>query len=194
MQDIPPDGQLSPAQSAKFLAAFNASCLPPPTTVRYRQPIHLCAWKIESPSRVVVYTGKHPPPSQKEGQADLAQLLSGSFAPHTLSKVLLDERSKRPVPSAIHLLATDQEFTPAAIRESVLHYAQTQLAPHKERVSLLARSQLQHQGRRQQQHVSILDHTLEEATAVFIHPPTRNHSEIALNQSPPWDKDHVDSR
>jgi hypothetical protein len=193
MRDIP-DDQLSPAQSAKFLATFNASCLPPPTTIRYRQPIHLCAWKIESPSRVVVYTGKHPTPSQ--GAHDpLVPLLSASFTPHTLSKVLLDERSKRPVPSAIHLLTTDQEFTPAAIRESVLHYAQTQLTPHKERVSLLARSQLQRQGRgQQQQHVSILDHTLEEAAAVFIHAPTRNHSEIALNQSPPWDKDHVDSR
>lgn len=193
MTDIP-SAQLSPGHSAKFLAKFSETCLPAPTVIRYRQPIHLCAWRIESPARVLVFTGKHPP----------SPAISDSFAPHTLSKVLLDERSKRPTPSAIHVLTVDQEFTPAAIRESVLHYAQTQLTPHRERVSILRKSQQQphrYSSRwgggglsLQQQHVSVLDHTLEEAAAVFIHPPTRNHSEIGLNQSPPWDKDHIDSR
>ena len=198
MSDIP-SAQLSPEHSAKFLAKFTESCLPPPTVVTYRQPIHLCAWRIESPSRVLVYTGQSPAVSP-----DMAQ-----FTPHTLSKILLDERSKRPSPSSIHLLSNDQELTPNAIRQSLLHYAQTALTPHRERISILQKKQeTSHNSRNAQfssrsapgprsmtqQYITVLDHTLEEAAAVFTHPPSRNHSEIGLNQSPPWDKDHIDSR
>lgn len=213
--DISP-AHLSLDHSAKFLSKFHEACLPPPTTVTYRQPIHLCAWKIESPSRVLVYTGKHPVVGE---QQELLVTDPASFTPHTLSKLLLDERSKRPTPSSIHLLSNDQEFTQEAIRQSLLHFAQTALTPHRERISVLQKRQggssttssgrqvhLLRRGANNnatititnssmvQQPLTVLDHTLEEAAAVFTHPPTRNHSEIGLNQSPPWDKDHVDSR
>jgi hypothetical protein len=96
-----------------------------------------------------------------------------AFAPHLLSKALLDERSRRPTPSAVHLIPAD-DISPAAIRQSLLHYAQTILTPHKER---------QHQ-----------DTTLEEAIACLVHAPARNHSQLELHQAAPWDKDHIDAR
>jgi len=167
----------------EFLSTFQHSCLPPPTTITYRQPLHVCAWRIEFPSRVLVFTGKHP-----QSHDDIAQ----GFMPHTLSKVLLDERSKRPVPSCIHLMSNDTQFTPDAIRDSLLYYTQTKITPHRERVSVQVN---QRRGKKPvQQQISIQDQTLEEAAAVFVHPPLRNHSEIGLNQSPPWDKDHIDHR
>ena len=201
MSDIA-SAQRAPAQSAQFLAMFTEACLPPPTSVTLRQPLHLCAWKIESPTRVLLYTGQSE--SAQPCPADLAL-----FTPHTLSKVLLDERSKRPVPSAVHLLGIDQEFTPNAIRSSLLHSMQSEPPPHRERITVVQSHQHdpRHSSGRQSsarfssrrpatgtQHSSVLDHTLEEAAAVFVHPPSRNHSDIGLNQSPPWDKDHIDSR
>lgn len=160
----------SPAAGA-FLASFAAASLPPPALRTPQQPITLCAWRLDGPGRVCLFTGEHP----RKGPA-----LGATFAPHTLSKVLLEERSKRPDPSRIHLLSPDTLATPDAVRTSLLHHAQTALTPYRVR--------LHHP------HAACLDHTLEEAFATLIHPPTRNHTEIPLNQSPPWDKDHIDSR
>jgi hypothetical protein len=99
--------------------------------------------------------------------------------PHTLSKVLLDDRSKRPTPSRVHLIDAE-DISPNAVRTSLLHYAQTALTVQRERL--------------QGQSGTVLDHTLEEAITCLIHPPLRNHTKIELNQSPPWDKDHIDCR
>jgi hypothetical protein len=160
--DTPPS-----AQAPSFLAKFVQDSLPPPTLVNLRQPIHLCAWRLESPSRACLFTGQHP----------ALPIDPADFTPHTLSKVLLEERSKRPTPSAIHLVTQD-DISVNVVRKSLLHYAQTALTPHHERV-----------GSAQAQ-----DTTLEEAIACLIHAPTRNHTQIELNQSTPWDKDHIDSR
>ena len=162
--------------AGRFLTAFQSRCLPPPTLTTLRNPLHLCAWRLETPPRVCLYTGEHP--------LDPRTLDLSAHLPHTLSKILLEDRSKRPTPSRIHLLHQsediDNDHTPDAIRTSLLHYAQTSLTSYRERLPL-AKTTAQ-------------DHTLEEAFASLIHPPTRNHTLIALNQSPPWDKDHVDSR
>ena len=167
MDDLPAY-TLNSAHSAKFLVQFQTKCLPIPITTAFRQPIHVCAWKLEQPPRVCLYTGEHP----SNG------IDPSSFAPHALSKVLLEERSKRPNPSSIHLVTHDN-ISPAAIRNNLLHYAQTVLTPY--------RAQLKQGG-------DALDHTLEEAVACFVQAPTRNHTQIELNQSPPWDKNHIDSR
>ena len=157
--------------SAKFLADFHAGCLPEPVSTALRQPLHLCAWKLEAPQRVCLFTGESP--------RDPAALDPATLAPHTLSKILLEERSKRPSPSCIHLLPPD-DISPNAVRSSLLHHAQTALTPY--------RARLPHP------HNHALEHTLEEAVAALIHPPQRNHTLIELNASPPWDKDHIDSR
>ena len=158
------------AQSTKFLAKFEDSCLPKPTLTTFRQPLHVCAWRLESPGRACLFVGQHPPDASKIDPATLV--------PHRLSKALLDERSKRPTPSRIHLLPAD-DISPTSIRQSLLHYAQTALTPHQERIGTTQFA---------------LDTTLEEAIACLIHSPASNHSQIELNQSPPWDKNHIDAR
>lgn len=161
------------ATAGAFLASFEAASLPPPAVRTLPKPVTLCAWRIDGPGRVCLSTGNSARPL----------LLDQSFAPHTLPKVLLDERSKRPDPSRIHLLLpAEEQATPDAIRTSLLHHAQTALTPHRVRMAKTSAT-------------CLLDHTLEEAFAALIHPPARaNHTEIALNQSPPWDKDHIDAR
>lgn len=163
------DHAVSP-RAGPFLASFAAASLPLPALKTPKQPITLCAWRLDGPGRVCLFTGDHP--------KDPTRLLDAEtpFAPHTLSKLLLDERSRRPDPSRIHLI--DGAPSPDAIRASLLHHAQTALTQHRVRLP---------SG-------TCLDHTLEEAFACLIHAPTRNHTDIPLHQSPPWDKDHIDSR
>ena len=170
--DMPPNIQNNALAAKKFLAQFQATCLPPPTFTTLRQPVHLCAWRLDAPPRICLYTGEHP--------SDPTSIDPSMLLPHTLSKVLLEERTKRPNPARIHLTSHD-EISPNAARLSLLHYAQTALTTQREKLP-------------SQPNSTVLHHTLEEAIACLIHPPLRNHTTIELNQSPPWDKDHIDSR
>jgi hypothetical protein len=160
-------------RAASSLAGLQQACFPQPVLTTLRQPLHLAAWRLEAPPRVCLYTGEFP--------LDPATLDLAALAPHTLSKVLLDDRSKRPTPSRVHLVPDGDDISPAAVRSSLLHHAQTALTSHRERLTVSAQAAVQ-------------DHTLEEAIACLIHAPTRNHTSIALHQSPPWDGDHIDSR
>jgi hypothetical protein len=178
MQDMdngePHTAQLA-ADAGKFLARFQADCLPPPSLVKFRQPLHVCAWRIESPTRTLLLVHHSGQPDQNPAETIQADPLA--FKPHQLPKHLLDERSKRPQPSAIHLLPNDADLTSQAVRDSLLHHVKTSPA------SFTPPSN----GNAQ-------DTTLEEAACVFTAGPAANHSEIELNQSPPWEKDHIDSR
>lgn len=156
-------------QAGTFLSKFQLDTVPKTVLTTHARPFHLCAWRLDLPSRVCLYTAEHP--------ANPSALDLSALAPHTLSKVLLEERSRRAGPSRIHLIPND-DISPACIRASLLHYAQTSLRPH------IARGA----------HGQALDTTLEEALACLIRPPARNHTDIVLHQSPPWDKDHIDSR
>ena len=160
--------------ATRFLQQFQSECLPQPTTVTLRQPLHVCAWRLESPSRVLLLSGS------KSTNAIVSPQDLENLRPHTLPKLLLDERSKRPTPSTIHLLAPDADLTQHGIRASLLHYART---------TPLGLSPLPAAGAPQDS-----DTTLEEAAYVFTARPAANHSEIPLNTSPPWDKNHIDSR
>ena len=44
-------------QSAKQLADLQARCMPKPTLVTLRQPLHLAAWRVETSPRVCLFTG-----------------------------------------------------------------------------------------------------------------------------------------
>ena len=169
MDDLP-ETSASLTEAGKFLAAFQLATLYESVPATQRQPVHLCAWRLDLPSRVCLYTGEHP--------ANPAALDLSTFSPHMLSKVLLDDRSRRPSPSVIHTLQPN-DISAGAVRTSMLHYAQTRLTPYL------------HHGTA---HAKSLDHTLEEALACLVFPPPRNHTAIALHESPPWDKDHIDSR
>ena len=177
--DDPAPSTASLALAAQFLTKFQL--LPAPTLTTHRQPFHLCAWRLDLPSRVCLYTGDHP--------ADPSALDLSALAPHTLSKVLLEERSRRACPSGVRLIPSD-DISPNAVRTSLLHYAQADLAPHTARGHDLA----PHTVRGHYADTARLDTTLEEALACLIHAPARNHTQIELHQSPPWDKDHIDAR
>jgi len=159
-------------QSAGLLADLQTRCMPKPTLVTLRQPLHLAAWRVETSPRVCLFTGTD-------------QDISTDAPPHTLPKILLEDRSKRPAPSRIHLLVPDDDIiSPVAIRTSLLHHAQTALVPYTHQRLPLA-----------QINQPVLDHTLEEAVACLIHAPPLHHTHIELNEQPaPWDKDHIDSR
>ena len=156
----------------RFLTRFQTDCMPPPTFVKFRYPLHICAWRIESPTRTLL-----PTTSTTTAKTEALPLGNdpAAFKPHQLPKLLLDERSKRPQPSAIHLLPNDADLTCQAVRDSLLYHIKAN--PSDFRVVPPTR-----------------DTTLEEAACVFTAGSASNHSVIALNQSPPWEKDHVDSR
>lgn len=161
-------------QSAGLLADLQARCMPKPTLVTLRQPLHLAAWRVETSPRVCLFTGT---------DQDISTSITDA-PPHTLPKILLEDRSKRPAPSRIHLLVPDDDISPVAIRTSLLHHAQTALVPYTHQRLPLA-----------QINQPVLDHTLEEAVACLIHAPPLHHTHIELNEQPaPWDKDHIDSR
>ena len=155
----------------RFLTRFQTDCMPPPTFVKFRYPLHICAWRIESPTRTLL------PTTTTTTKTEALPLGNdpAAFKPHQLPKLLLDERSKRPQPSAIHLLPNDADLTCQAVRDSLLYHIKAN--PSDFRVVPPTR-----------------DTTLEEAACVFTAGSASNHSVIALNQSPPWEKDHVDSR
>ena len=164
--------------SRAFLDQLTSDCLPPPTLVTLPKPVHVCAWNVQSPPRVILYTGEAVPPKFET-------------PPHTLQKILLDERSKRHTPSSIVALdhTRGDDLTAQAIRDALLAYYHRREQPTRtptRQEPLSSATTLKS--------IHTQDHTLEEAAVVFIHPPDRNHSTIPLNQSPPWDKDHVDSR
>ncbi len=162
-------GKIQDAGINQRLAQLLHDCLPPPTVVT--TALSVCAWRLESPSRACLFTGHHPQDLQ---QSLLLSNPDQPFAPHTLSKVLLEERSKRATPSGIHLLSAAPAELDLAPRAALLHYAQTALVPH---------------------HHKALDTTLEEAIAcLVVTPQAKNHTRIALNQSSPWEHDHIDNR
>lgn len=146
------------------LAQLLHDCLPPPAVVT--GPITLCAWRLEPPTRVCLFTGQPP------------RTLADPFTPHTLPKTLLrEERCKRPAPSGIQLLPQTADSSPSELapRAAILHYAQTALVPHY--------------------HKRSLDTTLEEAVACLVLAPRPdNHTRTGLNQSAPWEHDHIDNR
>ena len=81
------------------------------------------AWKIDTPVRILAYTG--PPPSAPLTQAQLAQ-------PHTITpKALLNERSGRPTPARIHLFTPSLSHEPPGdiVRASLANYP---IIPYRE--------------------------------------------------------------
>ena len=179
---LPASARLSRA----FLDQLTNDCLPPPTLVTLPHPVHVCAWNVQSPPRVILYTGDAP--------------FSHHKPPHTLKKILLEERSKRPTPSSITVLDPtngQDDLTAQAIRDALLAFYHCQEQPTRTPTRQEPPSSTTTPSTTNPTTTSTIhaqDHTLEEAAVVFIAPPDRNHSTIPLHQSPPWDKDHIDSR
>jgi hypothetical protein len=199
VMDDPALTELTTPQATAFLRSFMASSpeppVPPPssyaqTLVTYSQyPIQLLAWRIDRPSRIILYTGASAPtPSQLDPLA---------FQPHTLQKTMLEERSKRLAPSVIHQCSESTKISKAGvssdlIRHSLAHYAKHTLSPFQEKIANASGTT---RGKTKQRPVIAQSHVLEESITCFIHPPKPgNHSEVSLNGSLSWNKGHIDSR
>jgi len=137
--------------------------------VQFRYPLHMLAWRIDTPSRIIAFTGTG---------MDVGSFMTGELAPHTLSKTLLEERSQRQDPSSVHLT----EFpVVASVRRSLRSWAAKNLGEgFREKV--------------EQDEDGMQAHTLEEAIACFVTKSNKNHSELRLNESKRWDKGEIDSR
>jgi hypothetical protein len=172
--------------------------LPPPPSrtprlVQYGPtPLRLLAWRIDRPTRMILYTGAAcPSPSKLDPPV---------MQPHTFQKILLEERTRRPQPSVIQFLSPQQENPRAAVRASLAAYAKHRLTPFFERVSV-PRAQQQQQSRSTRTTtttttIPAANHILEEVIACFIHPPSKpeNHTIVPINGAAPWNKAHIDPR
>jgi hypothetical protein len=167
-----------------FLHAFLTERVPPPAQSRlvsyHDAPLRILAWRLDQPARVIVYTGAQPPTP--------SQMAPGSLRPHTLQKVQVAQRSKRPSPSVIALSVGRADSPHDAsvaddIRASLSRYVRTSLAPFQETLTVAGKN------------ITIQAHTLEEAAVCLLYPPTRgNHTEVPLNCSLAWSKNHIDAR
>ena len=191
-----------------FLHAFLTERVPPAAPsqsrlVSYRDaPLSILAWRLDQPAKVIVYTGAQPPTP--------SQMAPGSLRPHTLQKVQVAQRSKRPSPSVIALsvarpdnprpsVASPHDASPHDasphddkphdasiaddIRASLSRYVRTSLTPFQETLTVAGKN------------ITIQAHTLEEAAVCLLYPPTRgNHTEVPLNCSLAWSKNHIDAR
>ena len=136
-------------------------------TVKFRAPRYLLAWRVDTPRRVILYTGCDTPD-------DVAT------PPRAWPKITLADKSKRKDPCVI-------EFTPTladadGIRHSLLAYVKSG--------ALDTGFREQVRGMKSGAEA----HTLEEALLKYAQPPAENHSEVQLNHYERWDRDHIDSR
>lgn len=170
----PFDLAASSAFIGKFIELYSALGGLPKLLPR---PIRLLAWKLDSPPRIILFNGASAP-----APSVLDPL---TLKPHSLQKIIVNERSKRQAPSAIHTVASDASVS-INIRDSVTHYAQHRLEPFKEIVATSSQP-----GKK---HSLVQAHTLEEALACFAHPPRGHHTEIPINASICWNQSHIDPR
>ena len=146
-----------------------ADIVPWSRRVQFRYPLHMLAWRIDTPSRILAFTGT---------EVDVGGFMARDLAPHTLSKVVLNERSQRPDPSCVQV--TDYPV-PASVRSSVCSWAAKNLEDG-------FREQIKKTGEGMQAH------TLEEAIACFVTRPVRNHAEKKLNECKRWQEEDIDPR
>lgn len=170
----PLDIAASSAFLVKFMELYSAlGGLPK----RLPQPVRLLAWKLDSPPRIILFNGSTvPAPSVLDPL---------TLQPHSLQKILVDERSKRQAASAIHTVSSGDSVS-VNIRDSITHYAQHRLEPFKEIITTSSQPG--------QKHSFVQAHTLEEALACFVHPPRGHHTEIPINASICWSQSHIDPR
>jgi len=139
---------------------------------KFRAPHQVLAWKLETPTRVVVYNE-----TQEAADMNVDELI-----PHKIQKVVLDEKS--PIKGCCHIHVTEGVDV-NNIRESLLFFYNNNLIPSNTQPALQKKSAM----------TPLSAHVVEEAIVCFIkEPPKVNTSELELNQSTPWEKDQIDSR
>lgn len=142
-------------------------------------PIRLLAWRIDCPSKVILYEGAHD-------NLDLGQTL-----PHHLPKDVYPDKVTSRTTSGISLLASntfvDSHSVLRACVASEIAGKYPDFSTHP-----LHKAHVKHViGRPPTPYLST---TLAEAVAVFSGPLPENTSRVKLHESVPWDNEHIDYR
>jgi hypothetical protein len=181
--------EVTAPHASAFLHTFLTERVPPlvlstrtDRLVSYHDaPLRILAWRLDSPARAIVYTGSQPPTP--------SQMAPGSLQPHTLQKVQVSQRSKRPSPCAILFGSVSNDIRGDSvsndIRGSLSLYVRStsSLAPYQETLTVAGKP------------FKAQSHTLEEAMVCLLYPPLLgNHTEVPLNCSLAWSKNQIDAR
>ena len=183
----PDDAALASAAFSECIRGL-VTHLPPVTIQTFPAPLNVLLWRIDCPSRVMLYVGS-------ERQLDIRV-----HPPHTLAKTLLLDRMPSRTISGISSLL-DPEPSHASLRaclaaEILGSHADFAEHPfHKASISMgVAGRGAPQRGRPPPPGGFQTSTTLAETLAVFCGPKPLKHTEVSLNESPPWDEGHIDDR
>ena len=166
----PSEASLKSARAA--LKGINQASPPPAQKAHQAPQAYLLAWKVETPRKVILFTGRDA----------LASSAVEGLAPHTLPKLCLPDTSQRPELARITLLPSPPDH--ACIRAHILAtiHAGALDTGYIERLPQAGKSGAQ-------------STVLEEALLAFSSPPPKAcHATVTLNGSKQWQSDHVDPR
>lgn len=153
--------------------------IPTPTVTSHNPPLRLLAWRVDCPSKVILYEGAHD-------RLDLSENL-----PHNLPKDVYQDKTLAKTTSGISLLPVDSDLdSHEFLRSCVATEIAGKYSDFANHLShkVLVRHTL---GRPA---VTYTSTTLAEAVSVFSGPQPENTSRVRLHESVPWDNEHIDYR
>ena len=153
--------------------------IPSPTEYTHAPPMRLLAWRVDCPSKVILYEGAHD-------QLDLSQ----NF-PHHLPKDVYPDRNYFRTTSGISLIPHGANVD---VHDALRSCIANEIAGKHSDFSNHASHQvlIKHAvGRPPSSYTST---TLAEAVSVFSGPPPANTSRVTLHESVPWENEHIDFR
>jgi hypothetical protein len=153
--------------------------IPTPTLQSHVPPLRLLAWRVDCPSKVILYEGAHD-------QLDLSQNL-----PHNLPKDVYADKALSKMISGISLIPVNShhdshDFIRSCVATEIAG-KHDDFANHPSHKALVKHSL----GRPA---VTYTSTTLAEAVAVFSGPQPENTSRVRLHESIPWDNEQIDYR
>ena len=147
------------------------SCLPSVQPETFPTPLSILAWRIDSPPRVILYTGERH-------CVDLR-----SSPPHTLPKVVISEKISKQTVGGISMLS-DMGDSMESLRSCMV----------QDLVKQDYGSHPMHQISSRVKRMTFTSTTLAEALSVFACQPPDEHSILRVGESAAWDKEHIDDR
>lgn len=156
--------------------------VPKPKEQQHSPPLRLLAYRLDCPSRVLLYQGV-------SSEIDLDHT-----PPHAMRKISYPDRVQNRTVSGIALLKHDESRAPVdthdAIRSLIAHEVaakHSDFADHP-----FHRNSIKDQDTKQLQYVTST--TLAESVAVFTGPKPSGTSHVGLNESTPWEGERIDHR
>lgn len=166
--------------------------LPPVRPQTFPAPLSVMAWRIDCPSRALLFNGS---------AADVDAERPDSLEPHYLHKLLLPDKMPCRTLSGVSVLsdtADSHTSLRACVAKEVLALYDD-FADHPfHRVTVggptTPFSRRQYRARRAESAVEYTTTTLAESVALLTGPIPEKHSQVALHSSAPWDSEHIDNR